>query len=86
MLVQDAIAKTLEERKNPHPQIDVDKAMLEANFLMRSVIGSIQQDRGLQHALSLVWKFLVMHMDVLLAKEQLKLDGYQATFRKRLNE
>ena len=67
-----------------HPQIDPSTCMREANFTMRALSSSIKAngeiDDSVSHALSLVWKYVVLTVDQCLHSQELKYSNLKAKF------
>ena len=83
LLAQDSLKKLLSERLEMFPQLDANEQMGEANFLMRTLISSIkangQIEDSVSHAMSLIWKFVVVNVDQILQNNH---DSYKHVIKK----
>ena len=71
-MAQEELQKVLEKRVQPYPQIEIEKAILDTNFLYRLVTSSIRSGNfegaaDIAHSMSLLWKHLVIMTDTTLS-------------------
>ena len=74
MILQKDIEKTMEMRKEEFHTLDEHKIMKEASFIYRRVIQLFAEDETAAHSLSLLWKYVVLNIDMVLNKVKLEVD------------
>ena len=60
----------LEERATSCPTVDVKKNMLDACFIYRRFISMFREDRLMTSSISLLWMYLVVTIDWVVAQKQ----------------
>ena len=74
LILQNNIAKTVEKRNQTFHILDEQEIMKEASFIFRRIIMLFASDESVAHSLSLLWKYVIVNVDMVInsIQEQLK--------------
>ena len=84
-MTQEELKKILDERLQQHPQMPIEKVILDNNFLYRTVVSSVKAASfdgasDVAHSMSLLWKYLVLLTDECLYEQKQRYDSLFGKF------